>query len=99
MDVQQWNEEMWRLTPGGVGGWGMETADWQALEEGMAAFWTAGRRLWQAGKGQVALMEQRHGQKRLRVPTGLRATSETDGQQAIRIVIPRGMVGEFVVLM
>ena len=91
--ITRWNKEMWKQGQSHAGGWGMEREEWQALEDGMAAFWNAGRRLWRAGKKTVAIMEQQHEQKGLKVPTGLRATADADGQQTIRIIVPRGMAG------
>ena len=89
----RWCKDVWQGTDGKTDQWSMELGEWQALEEGSRALWQAGRKLWRAGKCTVATVEQQQLKKGPRIPAGLRATQETDGEQRVRIVIPRGMAG------
>ena len=89
----RWCKDFWQGTDGKTDQWSMEVGEWQALEEGSKALWRAGRKLWRAGKCTVATVEQQQLRKGPRIPAGLRATQETDGEQRVRIVIPRGMAG------
>ena len=89
----RWLDEMWRGNGGLPTHWSMEMEQWRTLQEGIEAFWQAGRKLWQAGHSKIATVERRQVKCGPKVPKGLRATDDTDGQQNTRMIIPRGLAG------